>query len=198
MSRSAISAKPAIERPRAPSSGHYRRRPRIIPRMPDVSKSLDRAIALILALGKWLALPVVLLLFAQWPLRDLVHCCSREANDFGQIAFALFVALAITAATRANAHLRADAFAERLKPVTRQRLRLAGNLLVLLPWSCVVLVSLAPAGLASLVSLEHFPDTRNPGYFLIRLAALAMALLVLLQAIVDLIRRLDASGETPR
>ena len=32
-----------------------------------------RAVAAAIALGRWLVLPVSLLLFIQWPLRDLVH-----------------------------------------------------------------------------------------------------------------------------
>ena len=58
---------------------------------------LDRLVGRIVEVGKWLALPVVLLLSAQWPLRDLVRCCSREANDLGQWLFALFIAVALTA-----------------------------------------------------------------------------------------------------
>lgn len=33
----------------------------------------DHAVAAAIAAGQWLVLPVSLLLFAQWPLRELVH-----------------------------------------------------------------------------------------------------------------------------
>jgi TRAP-type C4-dicarboxylate transport system permease small subunit len=72
---------------------------------------LDRLVAAILSGGRWLLLPVVALLFLQWPLRDLVRSYSREANDLGQWLFALYVALAFTAATRAHTHLSADTVA---------------------------------------------------------------------------------------
>ena len=52
---------------------------------------LDRLIAAVLRSLQWLILPVVLLLFLQWPLRDLVRSYSREANDLGQWIFALYV-----------------------------------------------------------------------------------------------------------
>jgi len=65
---------------------------------------LDRLIAGVIAAAQWLALPLILLLFLQWPLRDLVQCCSRQANDLGQIIFALLVAVSVTAAT-APAHI---------------------------------------------------------------------------------------------
>ena len=45
---------------------------------------LDRLIATLLRSLQWLILPVVLLLFLQWPLRDLVRSHSREANALGQ------------------------------------------------------------------------------------------------------------------
>ena len=57
-----------------------------------IVSSLDRLIAGVVSLGGLLALPVVLLLFLQWPLRDLVRAYSREANDLGQWLFALYVA----------------------------------------------------------------------------------------------------------
>ena len=42
---------------------------------------LDRLVALVLDGAKWLALPVVCLLFLQWPLRAVFGLYSREAND---------------------------------------------------------------------------------------------------------------------
>ncbi len=152
---------------------------------------LDCVLATTLSLAKWLAFPVVALLFLQWPLRDGLHCCSREANDIGQIAFALFVAVSVTAATRAGTHLRADALAAHYSDTTRRRIRQAANVFVLLPWSALVLVHLSPAGWQALLSLERFADTGNPGYFLIRLAALLLALLVFLQALMDFFGRQD-------
>ena len=44
---------------------------------------LDRRIGQIIAGAQWLALPLILLLFLQWPLRDIVRGYSREANDLG-------------------------------------------------------------------------------------------------------------------
>ena len=73
--------------------------------------ALDRALKAVLELAKWLVFPVVILLFLQWPLRDLVQSYSREANDLGQWIFALFMAVAVTAATRERIHLAADTFA---------------------------------------------------------------------------------------
>src|SRR5579875_2137358 len=153
---------------------------------------LDRLATKTIETTQWLALPLVLLLFLQWPLRDLVHGHSREANDLGQIAFALFVAVSVTAATRAGTHLTADALAQRYSPRLRHRIRQAGALLGLAPWALFVLWSSRATVLSSLSLLERFPDTANPGYFVIKLALWLMAGLILMQVVVDIARPLPA------
>ena len=41
----------------------------------------------------------------------------------------------------------------------------------------------------SVLGLEKFPDTYNSGYFLVKAAALLLALLALLQAPLDVVRK---------
>src|SRR3569832_982693 len=102
---------------------------------------LDRCGERTIATMRWLALPLVLLLFLQWPLRDLVHGYSREANDLGQVVFAIFVAVSVTSATRTGTHLAADALAQRYSPRLRRRIRQAGALIGLAPWALFILWS---------------------------------------------------------
>src|SRR6266851_2851434 len=89
----------------------------------------DRAVAAAIAAGSWLVLPVSLLLFLQWPLRDLVQAYSIEANDLAQWLFALYVSLALTYATRERAHLAADVVASRFSETARRRISKAALLL---------------------------------------------------------------------
>jgi TRAP-type mannitol/chloroaromatic compound transport system permease small subunit len=149
---------------------------------------LDRLVATILSGGRWLLLPVVLLLFLQWPLRDVFRIWSRDANDLGQWLFALYVAMAFTAATRARTHLAADALARHYSERTRRLLTRLGALCALAPWSLYVIIGGANLVILSLRSLEAFPDTYNPGYFVIKLALWVLAGLVLAQAIIDIAR----------
>ena len=149
---------------------------------------LDRVVGAVSASGLALVLPVSLLLFLQWPLRDLVRAYSREANDLAQWLFALYVSVAITYGTRMRAHLAADALARRYAPATRERLYRLASLLVLVPWSVFILYAVAPMVRQSLSELERFPETYNPGYFIVKTAVGLLALLVLLQAIVDVFR----------
>jgi TRAP-type mannitol/chloroaromatic compound transport system permease small subunit len=150
---------------------------------------LDRTVALILGAGRWLLLPVVLLLFLQWPLRDIFRAWSRDANDLGQWLFALYVAMAFTAATRAHTHLAADALARHYSQRTRLTLARLGALTSLLPWSLYVIIGGASLVISSVKALEAFADTYNPGYFVIKLALWLLAGLVLLQAIIDIARQ---------
>lgn len=148
----------------------------------------DRLIGCIIDAGAWLALPLMFLLFLQWPLRDLVHGYSREANDLGQVIFAIYVALSVTAATRAGTHLAADLLAQRYSAGTRARLKKTGILLGLLPWALFVLIGGRQIVMSSIAMREGFPDTFNPGYFLIKSALWIMAIMIIAQAVIDLLR----------
>ena len=150
---------------------------------------LDRLVGALCACGLALVLPLSLLLFLQWPLRDLLHAYSREANDIAQWLFALYVSLAITYATRTRSHLAADALARRYSAATRARVHRFASLAVLTPWSLFMLYAVAPIVWQSVRQLERFPETFNPGYFLLKLAVALLALLVLFQALLDLMKR---------
>jgi len=151
---------------------------------------LDRVVARIIEGAQWLALPLILLLFLQWPLRDFFRSYSREANDLAQIFFALFVAVSITAATRAGTHLAADSIARRYSPRLRHNLRKFGTLVGLVPWALFILISSYPTVISSLQLREAFPDTANPGYFVIKMALWIMAVTILMQALLDIARPL--------
>ncbi len=153
-------------------------------RVASLLERVERLLDALDAAAMWLVLPLSLLLFLQWPLRDLVHAGSREANDTAQILFALYVSVAVTAATRARTHLAVDMLAHRLPARWRARLDRVGAMLVALPWSVYVIWTGAPIAWHSVAALEAFGETFNPGYWLIKLAVLLLALLVALQAIV--------------
>jgi len=149
---------------------------------------LDQFIEATMAAAKWLALPVVILLFLQWPLRTMVGLYSREANDLGQWLFALYVAVSITAATRAKAHLAADTISRNYSDATRRWLARAGALCGLIPWSIIVLATSWRLVRNSTLLFERFPDTDNPGYFIIKIALLLLALLILIEGVIGLLR----------
>ncbi|HWK85529.1 MAG TPA: TRAP transporter small permease subunit [Caldimonas sp.] len=160
--------------------------------MPDRQRLRRLVLALSAALdrgtraGAWLVLPLAVLLFAQWPLRDAVGAWSRQANDIAQWIFAIYVALALRAATRARQHMAAGLFVARYAPRWRRRLGRYGEAILVLPWALFVLVSGAAPTWRSLAGFEAFPDTYNPLYFVIRISAWLLALLMSMQAIVEI------------
>jgi TRAP-type mannitol/chloroaromatic compound transport system permease small subunit len=147
---------------------------------------LNRALDALTRWGAWLALPLAVLLFAQWPLRDLIGAGSRQANDIAQCLFALYVALAVRHTTRVRGHMTANALAAQYRLPVRRAIARYGQAVCLLPWSIFVLVSAAAPAWQSLRSLEAFPDTANPLYFVIKCSAWLLALGVALQSLADL------------
>jgi TRAP-type C4-dicarboxylate transport system permease small subunit len=147
---------------------------------------MPRRLSLLAAL---LVLPLAALLLAQWPLRDLVQAYSRLANDVAQILFALYMAVAVTAASRADAHL----CAHRPKAMA-PRLRAWLLVLCTAPWALFMLWASTGPAIAALRQGERFAETLTPGYFLIRWALWLLVLLVLLEAVASLWRQRQRGG----
>jgi TRAP-type C4-dicarboxylate transport system permease small subunit len=141
---------------------------------------LDLAGSLVIALAA--------LLFGQWPLRDWIQAYSRQANDIGQILFALYAAFAISAATRSNSHLALTKPAQsaiKLIPMWRN----LGVAVCVVPWAAFLLWTALPSMWASVASREAFSEGLTQGYFMIRIALVLLAALVLLDAVAPLLRR---------
>ena len=138
-----------------------------------------------------LILPMALLLWLQWPLRELVGAFTQQANDGGQIVFALYVAVAIPAASRGRRHLAAGMPG---KPIAwagcRKRLV---EWVCVVPWALFMLWKLGPVVIDSISMREHFPESFNPGYFWIRLAVLVLPAAVFIQASIDVWRNPEAT-----
>ena len=125
-----------------------------------------------------LVLPLAILLFAQWPLRDLVQAYSRQTNDLAQVLFALYVVVAISAASEANAHLAAG-HQTATKSDGAPRWKPYALLLCIAPWASLILWTSSAQVWESVAHLERFSETGNPGFFFIKFAGWLMALLAL-------------------
>ena len=142
-----------------------------------------------------LVVPLALLLSAQWPLRDWIHAYSREANDLAQIFFALYVSTGITYATRHSMHLTPDVLARRYPVWLRLWLSRYVSVCITIPWALFMLYAAAPMIWRSVSQLESFPDTFNPGYFVLKICVGLLIVLVLLQALVDVFRAVLPAAE---
>src|SRR5262249_47655408 len=106
-----------------------------------------------------------------------------------------FVAVSVTAATRAGTHLSVDLVARHYSARTRRRIEQIGAAAGLLPWALFVLIAGRTTVMTSVRDLEGFQDSGNPGYFMIKLALWLMAVLVIGQAIVDICRPRQLPGD---
>lgn len=154
----------------------------------DIGAGLGRLVDALIGVLKWLVLPLSLLLFLQWPLRELVQAYSREANDLGQILFALLIAGSVAAATRAGGHLAAGGLGSRLSPRVHKVLAVLAYVLALLPFGLFVLVSVRPVIVSSVGLMERFPETSNPGYWVVKVALALLIVLLLLAGLIDVMR----------
>ena len=137
--------------------------------------------ALVYRLARPLALAVTVLLFAQWPLREMAGSGALLVNDFAQMLFALYVAVALPWASVRQSHLAAHPEA-----LATARWRRIGAALAPLAWCAWVLVTAAVPSWNSLRQAESFPDSFNPGYFVIKIALLIMAALLAWQCLREL------------
>jgi hypothetical protein len=136
-----------------------------------------------------LVIPLALLLFAQWPLRDWLQAYSRQANDAAQIVFALYAAVSITAATISGSHL---ALVSHRDLVAKGGLswRVWASMACVAPWAVFLLWTSFPQMVASVTQLESFSEGLTPGYFVLRMALVMLPALVLAQATGSLFVRL--------
>jgi TRAP-type mannitol/chloroaromatic compound transport system permease small subunit len=136
----------------------------------------------------WLVLVVVVLLFAQLPLREVFGGGHILANDFGQIAHAAVFMFGLSYALRWDRHVRMDIFYRRMSPRGQAAVNLGGTALFLLPW-CTLMVWFGWSyAVRSAAVLELFPDTWSPGYFLFKALLIVCMSLLALQALALLAR----------
>jgi len=135
-----------------------------------------------------LVLPLAALLFAQWPLRDLVQAYSRQANDLAQILFALYMAVAVTAASRDGTHLAAGHVMHE-RAGSPPRWRAWAVLACVAPWAVFMIWTAGPQVWQSLRQSERFAETLSPGFFLVKLSLALMLVLILADAWVRALRR---------
>jgi len=137
--------------------------------------------------ASWLCLPLIVLLFLQLPLREIVHGGNNAANDVGQIIFANFMMVGIPYAMRWDAHVRVDIVHRHFGRRFRAFVELAGTVLLTMPWLVLVGWYARPVVVNSLAETERFAETFTPGYFILKLGLLSFVVLVALQAIANVI-----------
>lgn len=143
----------------------------------------------------WLVAAVVVLLFAQIPLREFFRAGNGLSNDMGQLAHAAVVVTGIALAMRARAHVRVDLLTQAWSERRRALVELICTTLFVLPWMAAIAWFGWPIVRRGFAVVERFPETFSPGYFLLKGLILALAALVALQAFADMARALATLRE---
>ncbi len=162
------------------------------------AEAIDTLIDTIGGWAAWLVLVVVLLLFLQLPLRELVGVGYITANDVGQLVHAAVFMIGVPYCLRWNQHVRMDLLYRRMNPRRQALVDLIGCLFLLMPWTVITAVYSVPMVLRSLAVRERFPETFTPGYFLLRLLLLVFTALLALQAVAIAARAGDELLHGPR
>ena len=127
-------------------------------------------------LASLLVIPLAILLFAQWPLREWVQAYTRQANDMAQLIFAVYVALAVYAASRNGTHISLEV--KKTTGESQASWRIYLQWLCVVPWTFRMMWSWYGDVLRSVLGLERFPDSNLPAYFIIKISLLLMLLLL--------------------
>lgn len=136
----------------------------------------------------WLVLGVIVLLFAQLPLREVFGGGHILANDFGQILHAAVFMFGLSYALRRDSHVRMDVFYRRMGERARAAVNLAGMLLFVLPWCGLMLWFGSGYAVNAVRALETFPDTWSAGYFLFKVLLMVCLALLAVQALAVVLR----------
>jgi TRAP-type mannitol/chloroaromatic compound transport system permease small subunit len=156
----------------------------------------DRIDRLTTGIGRvvaWLALAVVLLQFALVVARYLFGLGSIWATESVIYAHATLFMLAAAWTLRAGGHVRVDVFYAEATPRTRAKIDLAGSVLLLLPFSTVLVWLSVPYAARSWAILERSQETSGlPLVYLLKTLIPLFAFLMALQGIAQAIRAIQA------
>jgi len=160
----------------------------MVARLRQLGDGLGGVVDLAGRCASWLCLPLIVLLFLQLPLREIVHGGNNAANDVGQIIFANFMMVGIPYAMRWDAHVRVDIVHRHFGRRFRAFVELAGTVLLTMPWLVLVGWYARPVVVNSLAETERFAETFTPGYFILKLGLFFFVVLAGFQAIANIIR----------
>ena len=165
-------------------------------RLAPINALADRIDRLTTTVGRavaWLALAIVLLQFALVVARYLFGLGSIWLTETVIYGHATLFMLAAAWTLRAGGHVRVDVFYAEAGPRTRAKIDLAGAVLLLLPFSAVLVWLSVPYAARSWAILERSQETSGlPLVFALKTLIPLFALLMALQGIAQAIRSLTA------
>ena len=126
----------------------------------------------------FLVVPLMFLLWVQWPLREFLHSGYREANDLGQIVFAYYLAVAVSVASISGTHLHV------LKKTSWINLHPSISVLpsafLTLPWALLLSWYSLPLILQSFYEHEKFPESLMSGFYFLKAALIFLPVCIVI------------------
>ena len=172
-------------------------------RPPALLRGLDAVTDLVGRTTAWLVLVMMAVQFAIVVMRYVfgIHSIALQESVLYMHAMVFMLGAAWT--LQHDGHVRVDIFYRKRSPRSRASVDLFGTLFLLLPVTLYILLGSLGYVSSSWAILERSPDGGIPGVFLLKSLILAMAALLLVQGIAQLIRQTlirsgRLSSETPR
>jgi TRAP-type mannitol/chloroaromatic compound transport system permease small subunit len=157
--------------------------------MRNLANRIDALTALIGRAAAWLLLVIVLLEFALVVARYLFSLGSIWAGETVIYAHAALFLLAAAWTLQTGGHVRVDIFYADAKPRTRAWIDLVGALVLLLPFTLVLLWLSLPYAARSWAVLERSQEASGlPLVFLLKSLIPLFALLMALQGMAQIVR----------
>ena len=171
-------------------------------RLAPINALADRIDRLTTTVGRavaWLALAIVLLQFTLVVARYLFGLGSIWLTETVIYGHATLFMLAAAWTLRAGGHVRVDVFYAEAGPRTRAKIDLAGAVLLMLPFSAVLVWLSVPYAARSWAILERSQETSGlPLVFALKTLIPLFAALMALQGIAQAIRSLSSLSSLAR
>ncbi|WP_346796830.1 TRAP transporter small permease subunit [Halomonas sp. Bachu 37] len=159
------------------------------PREPRLLRWLDRVTELVGRAISWLVLVMMVVQFAIVVMRYVIGINSIVMQESVMYMHAAVFMLGAAWTLRHDGHVRVDIFYRRLSDKGRAWIDLLGTLFLLLPVMLFIGVSSFAYVMTSWHIQERSPDGGIPGVFVLKSLILAMVVLLLIQAVAQLIRQ---------
>ncbi|MDR5902505.1 MULTISPECIES: TRAP transporter small permease subunit [Halomonas] len=172
-------------------------------RPPALLRGLDAVTDLVGRTTAWLVLVMMAVQFAIVVMRYVFGIHSIALQESVMYMHAMVFMLGAAWTLQHDGHVRVDIFYRKRSPRSRASVDLFGTLFLLLPVTLYILLGSLGYVSSSWAILERSPDGGIPGVFLLKSLILAMAALLLVQGIAQLIRQTlirsgRLSSDTPR
>lgn len=158
-------------------------------RSPALLRGLDTVTDLVGRTTAWLVLVMMAVQFAIVVMRYVFGIHSIALQESVMYMHAMVFMLGAAWTLHHDGHVRVDIFYRKRSPRSRASVDLFGTLFLLLPVALYILLGSLGYVASSWAILERSPDGGIPGVFLLKSLILAMAALLLLQGIAQLIRQ---------